>query len=185
MCAVLEDAIRCLKGEVGPGALRCVLAAEARAWVQDEDQRWLFSFENICLALEVDPARLRARLLANFPEVAPPPPPRRRDPRSEDVAVATRMIRAGHSLGDVARTLGISVPRVSTLSRGLASRLRARRDADIRRLRAEGWTCGALAAHYGLSRIRVYRICERRGAADEARADAPRGDAAPEEAVSC
>ena len=40
--------------------------------------------------------------------------------------------------------------------------MKAERDEEIRRLRAEGWTLRALAAHFELSRIRIMRICQRR-----------------------
>jgi CRP-like cAMP-binding protein len=59
----------------------------------------------------------------------------------------------------------VSVSKVSVLSQGLASRLKAERDEEILRLRRAGWTHRALATQFGLSRIRVIRICARREAA--------------------
>src|SRR5437773_1951665 len=66
------------------------------------------------------------------------------------------------ALAVVAQTFGISISKASILSCGLASRMKAERDEEIRRLRAEGWTHRALAAHFELSRIRIMRICQRR-----------------------
>jgi hypothetical protein len=65
MCAVLEDAIRCLTGQGYPGHSRRLLAARARAWIVARDQRWPFSFECICEALGIEPSALRRRLLRN------------------------------------------------------------------------------------------------------------------------
>ena len=67
MRAVLEDAIRCLVGEVGPRYQRGRLAAEARAWIEGADPHWHFSFENLCDGLGLDSGRLRARLLRDAP----------------------------------------------------------------------------------------------------------------------
>ncbi len=65
MSAVLVDAIRCLaRGHEGRGD-RIYLAAQARRWVAAVDGLWPFSFENICLALDLDPNGVRARLLSS------------------------------------------------------------------------------------------------------------------------
>ena len=63
MCAVLEDAIRCLMGHGYPGHSRGLLAARARAWVAARDERWPFSFECICDALGIESSALRRHLL--------------------------------------------------------------------------------------------------------------------------
>ena len=63
MRAVLVDAIRCLLGTVSPAAERARLASQTRRWVRSEDERWPFSFENVCAALEVQASRLRPLLL--------------------------------------------------------------------------------------------------------------------------
>jgi len=175
MRAVLEDAMRCLIGEVGPRHQRGALAAEARQWIETADPRWPFSFENVCDGLGVNAANLRRRLLRDAPAPALPEPsaptladarqpggcgvrPRRETPAECDIV---QMIRAGRPLRVVAQTFGISISKASILSCGLASRMKAERDEEIRRLRAEGWTHRALAAHFELSRIRVMRICQR------------------------
>jgi hypothetical protein len=167
MRAVLEDAIRCLAGEVGPSRERPQLAAEARGWVMSFDTQWPFSFDNLCDALGVEAGVLRAKLLREAPEIpfvdgidAQPRRPRRERPAEDDIM---QMIRAGKPLRVVAETFGISISKVSILSCGLASRMKAERDEEIRELRRGGWTHRALAARFGLSRIRILRICARRG----------------------
>ncbi len=171
MRAVLEDAMHCLAGEAGAAGERAELAAEARAWVESVDPRWPFSFENVCDGLGLETSGLRARLLRDVPASAPGDPrplaergtrPRRETPTEHEI---TRMIREGSPLRVVAQTFGISVSKASILSCGLASRMKAERDEDIRRLRAEGWTHRALAARFALSRIRVMRICAQHAAA--------------------
>ncbi|HYV56245.1 MAG TPA: hypothetical protein VE911_01815 [Candidatus Nitrosopolaris sp.] len=168
MLAVLEDAVRCLAGELGPSGERPTLAAEARAWFMTSDPRWPFSFVNICDALELDADRVRRQLFRDAPEFPPvagdaqpvvAPRVRRENPPEDDVA---RMIRDGCPLREVAETFGISVSKASILSGGLASRIKAERDEEIHRLRDAGWTYRALAGHFHLSRIRVMRICARR-----------------------
>ena len=63
MRAVLEDAIRCLGGQVGRFLERRFLAAKARAWIERRDPSWPFSFDNICQELDLDPDVVRARVL--------------------------------------------------------------------------------------------------------------------------
>src|SRR5262249_8835389 len=71
MLAVLEDAVHCLAGELGPSSERPTLAAEARAWFMTSDPRWPFSFVNICDALGLDADRVRRQLLRDAPEFPP------------------------------------------------------------------------------------------------------------------
>jgi len=167
MRSVLEDAVQCLGGSVGPARERRQLAAEARAWFVAEDSRWPFSFESICEALDLSAARLRAQLLRDAPSTAvaseeQPPPPARSRPNLPTEQEIVRMIREGQPLRVVAETFGISVSKASILSCGLASRIKAERDEEIRRMRRSGWTHRALATQFGLSRIRIMRICARR-----------------------
>ena len=165
MRAVLVDAIRCLGGEVGPSRQRAKLAAEAKAWIETRNARWAFSFENVCDQLGVDPERVRGRLLemaARGPaagSVEAPSPRRSRRLPAEEIAA---MIREGKPLRLVAERFGISIAQASAVSNGLASRLKAERDEEIRRLRQSGFTYPMLAARFGLSRIRVKRICRKR-----------------------
>jgi hypothetical protein len=173
MRAVLEDAIHCLAGEVGPSRERPQLASEARAWIVESDSRWPFSFDNICDALGIDVGVLRSKLLREAPEIplveggdVQPRRPRRERPAEDDIM---QMIRAGKPLRVVAEAFGISISKVSILSCGLASRMKAERDEEIRDLRRDGWTHRALAARFGLSRIRILRICARREMREEDR----------------
>jgi DNA-binding CsgD family transcriptional regulator len=135
--------------------------------VADNDVQWPFSFANLCDALGFSAQALRARLLAS----APIPPldaagvdvkvavrRRRRGPTEQDVI---DMIRAGHPLRTVAKRFGISVSKASALSGGLASRMKAERDEEIRGLLRQGWSHGAIASHFGVTRNRVMRICAR------------------------
>jgi len=174
MRAVLEDAIRCLSGEIGPIRERPQLAVEARAWIESMDLHWPYSFHNVCDHLGFDPARLRVRVLRDAPELPAidgaqqlaATRPRRESPAEHEIM---QMIREGRPLRVVAETFGISISKASILSCGLASRIKAERDDEIRRLRQSGWTHRALAARFGLSRIRIMRICARRGREDEDR----------------
>jgi len=125
--------------------------------VETRSTEWPFSFDNICAGLDLDAERVRARLRAcanTIPALAERPP----RVREEEVAA---MIRAGHPLRVVAAKFGISMPKVSVLSRGLASRLKAERDAQIWVLRRSGSTVSALASHFQLSLFRIRRICAR------------------------
>ena len=167
MRAVLEDAIHCLLREIGPVRERPQLAAEARAWIHDSNLRWPFSFENVCGHLDCDPERLRSRLRRDAPELpaidnsqqaSGAARPRRETPAEHEIM---QMIREGRPLRVVAETFGISISQASILSCGLASRIKAERDDEIRRLRSAGWTHHALAARFSLSRIRIMRICAR------------------------
>src|ERR1043166_2573296 len=63
MFAVLEDAVRCFTKQFIEKRLRTKrLAEEAEEWVFTDDERWPFSFVNICAALGIDPQYLRQRL---------------------------------------------------------------------------------------------------------------------------
>jgi hypothetical protein len=65
MLAVLEEAILCIVGEAkstAPGK-RSREAARARQWVGERDPSWLFSFDSVCLALDIEPEPLRDALL--------------------------------------------------------------------------------------------------------------------------
>jgi hypothetical protein len=167
MRAVLEDALRCVLGE-GPIRDRAERAAEARGWLEDRDRVWPFSFENVCDCLGLCAERLRARVFASAVVIPAPPEsdassqsrrPRRSSPSEREIV---EMIRQGQPLRVVAETLGISISKASILSCGLASRIKAERDEEIRALRRTGWTYRALAGRFALSRIRVMRICSRR-----------------------
>lgn len=64
MLAVLEDAIACfqkytfVRDRKGKGIFR-----EAEEWIVEENSGWLFSFENICGALDFNPQYVRQGLI--------------------------------------------------------------------------------------------------------------------------
>jgi hypothetical protein len=68
MLAVLVDAISSIERYgMGQGASNGGDCQAAIRWVTAHEHKWPFSFENICLALELDPVKLRATLRAAFP----------------------------------------------------------------------------------------------------------------------
>jgi hypothetical protein len=70
MLAVLIDAIGSIEHyQSGHGAHSWGDCRNALEWVLAQDRRWLFSFESICATLELDPARLRTALQAEFPSL--------------------------------------------------------------------------------------------------------------------
>ena len=65
LLAVLEDGIRTfLKYAQARHGRGLNLQREAFAWLTTTDRREVFSFENICETLGIDPGRLRDRVLA-------------------------------------------------------------------------------------------------------------------------
>ncbi|HKA52401.1 MAG TPA: hypothetical protein VKJ47_01940 [Candidatus Binatia bacterium] len=78
MYAVLEDAVRCFTKQFVEKKVRTRhLAEEAEAWFRSDDERWPFSFVNICAALGLDAQYLRQGL-AHWRQQHPPPPRRMR-----------------------------------------------------------------------------------------------------------
>lgn len=74
MLAVLEDAIRCIA--LRPINKREHVAVQARhaiRWVRSDDWTYVFSFNNVCTALDIDPERMRRRLLDEPLELGPAP----------------------------------------------------------------------------------------------------------------
>jgi hypothetical protein len=63
MLAILKDAVECIErycyGQRTGSRSDCEAAL---AWVRTHDAVWLFSFENICLELDLHPDRLRSSL---------------------------------------------------------------------------------------------------------------------------
>lgn len=65
MIAILEDAVECFQKHLWATDNRSrQLRAEAEKWVLSDDDRWPFSFVNICEALDIHPLFLRRGLLA-------------------------------------------------------------------------------------------------------------------------
>jgi hypothetical protein len=64
MLAILEDAVDCFQNNVFPQSLKGRrLFQEAEKWVVEVDGDWVFSFENVCETLELNPAYVRQGLL--------------------------------------------------------------------------------------------------------------------------
>jgi hypothetical protein len=65
LLAVLEDAVNCFQKQhhATDPTLR-QLFLDARDWIASTDRSWLFSFENICDTLDLDPVYVRAGLRA-------------------------------------------------------------------------------------------------------------------------
>ncbi|MDG2308090.1 MAG: hypothetical protein P8R42_26235 [Candidatus Binatia bacterium] len=89
MLAVLEDAIDCFQKYAHTNDLRGKqLFAESYEWIMSPDTRWLFSFENICQIVDMNPDYIRqglhrwrddravtaAEAPAEAPAVVPPSP---------------------------------------------------------------------------------------------------------------
>jgi hypothetical protein len=63
MHAVLDDAINCYQKQFLPSTRHEQrLASEAAEWLFSNDDRWPFSFVNVCHALGLDPEYLRRGL---------------------------------------------------------------------------------------------------------------------------
>jgi hypothetical protein len=64
MCAVLEDAIACYRNHLPAGNMRGkILFREAEEWIFTKKSDWIFSFENICDVLALNPGYVRQGLL--------------------------------------------------------------------------------------------------------------------------
>jgi hypothetical protein len=64
MLAVLEDAIECFQQHVlAQYVWEKKLFQEAEDWILESNSDWLFSFENICQALQLNPDYIRRGLL--------------------------------------------------------------------------------------------------------------------------
>ncbi len=64
MFAVLRDAVSCFQDNVGANCKRKqIMHQDAEAWIMDKDRSHLFSFDNVCEILGLDPEYMRAGLL--------------------------------------------------------------------------------------------------------------------------
>jgi hypothetical protein len=62
--AILEDAINCFQGNVSvESGKRKKLFEDAQEWFLAEGTDWVFSFQNVCELLAIDPDYLRAGLM--------------------------------------------------------------------------------------------------------------------------
>jgi hypothetical protein len=63
MLAVLEDAVDVYRKQLGAQDTRGKnLFQDAETWIEDRDGSWLFSFENICDVLDIEPDYVRRGL---------------------------------------------------------------------------------------------------------------------------
>jgi hypothetical protein len=63
MCAVLEDAMICFKGQLLSRTRQARrLGREAEEWLFNDDSRWIFSFASICGVLDLDADYIRKGL---------------------------------------------------------------------------------------------------------------------------
>jgi len=64
MLAVLEDGIECFQDNVlARNGRRKKLFEEAEEWILEEDNNWIFSFDNICEVLGLNPQYVRRGLV--------------------------------------------------------------------------------------------------------------------------
>lgn len=62
--AILEDAVNCFQENVMADSGKAKkLFTEAEEWILDESGDWIFSFQNVCELLGIDPAYLRQGLV--------------------------------------------------------------------------------------------------------------------------
>lgn len=72
MFAVLEDAIRCYQDNfISRSGKKKRHFEEVEAWMLSEDGDWVFSFENVCEVLGVNPAYIRQGLARWKPRLSP------------------------------------------------------------------------------------------------------------------
>jgi hypothetical protein len=63
MVAILEDAIDVYRKQAAAQDTRKRhMFEDAEAWIEDRDATWIFSFENICTILDLDPGYVRRGL---------------------------------------------------------------------------------------------------------------------------
>jgi hypothetical protein len=61
--SVLEDAVECFMKYIGSSTKKGQrLFRDAEEWITLEDKKWVFSFDNVCEALDIDPNYLRRGL---------------------------------------------------------------------------------------------------------------------------
>jgi hypothetical protein len=61
--AVFEDAVHCLEKYQGArGFIPARIRTEAEQWFDSRSRAWLFSFENVCSLLYLDPASIREQV---------------------------------------------------------------------------------------------------------------------------
>ncbi len=79
MFAVLTDAIECFQKYIGAKSRRCRrIFNDAQIWIMNRDDRSVFSFEQVCEALQLDPSYLRMGLNRWRADQDPPQSPHKR-----------------------------------------------------------------------------------------------------------
>jgi hypothetical protein len=64
MLAVLEDAVQCFQDNIfASNGRKKKLFEEAEEWILEKGSTWIFSFENVCEVLELNPEYVREGLL--------------------------------------------------------------------------------------------------------------------------
>jgi hypothetical protein len=64
MLAILEDGIHCYLDNLGASDVKRKQSfEEATAWIAEKDGDWIFSFDSVCHALELNPEYVRQGLL--------------------------------------------------------------------------------------------------------------------------
>jgi hypothetical protein len=62
--AILEDAVRCVRQyRTATDAAKRTLRSDAMRWITSRDRSWYFSFENVCMMLDLDPDHVRNGLM--------------------------------------------------------------------------------------------------------------------------
>lgn len=117
MRAVLQDAILCLRGQVGSGRERERLKTQAILWVTSTSRKWPFAFESLCDTLGFDVECLRQRLLR---DAAQPDGSAGSDAETE-VWTKDKVVHAVRTLrlrgNETTRELRCRAPRRRTLAR--------------------------------------------------------------------
>ena len=115
--AVLQDAVLCLRGEVGSGRERQQLNTQAILWVTSTSRKWPFAFESLCDTLGFDVECLRQRLLR---DAAQPDGSAGSDAETE-VRTNDKVVRSVRTLrlrgNGTTRELRCRAPRRRTLAR--------------------------------------------------------------------
>jgi hypothetical protein len=63
MWAILKDTLRCYQNHFdGVSVQSQRLFREASRWINSDDLKWVFSFQNVCAVLGIDGERLRSEL---------------------------------------------------------------------------------------------------------------------------
>jgi hypothetical protein len=75
LLAVLEDAVNCvLRLRTATDTKRRQLFKDAEAWIASRDRSWFYSFENVCLTLDLEPDYVRQGVLSRNERCTPAEP---------------------------------------------------------------------------------------------------------------